>query len=220
MSNPSSRTTSPFHELFSGDYKNYTTQTTPPRTSSRSSSPFDDLLSGDYKKNTAPTTPPRSKNTGPKGLTPMKKSFKGLVSEGDKLKKTISTRINSSGSSLLGDDTNDLDEFKKIDQEYHEKLKSNKNFLKFSADARRIREEKEARMKKYREQGKTDEEIAKLERRRLFAKNVERYGNTTLTKRNGGKTKKRKTRKNNKRKKRTQKKNKRKNKKSKRKTRK
>ena len=209
--------------------------------SSRSNSPvslvdkdFDKLFRGDYKE-PAPTTPPRSKNTGPKGLTPMKESFKGLVSEGDKLKKTISTRINSSGSSgssgssLLGDDgddgdhgydTNDRNEFEKSAQEYREKLKSNKNFLKLKEDARRIREEKGARMKKYSEQGKTDEEIAKLEKMRLFAKKVERYGNRKLTKRNGGKTKKRKTRKNNKRKKRTQKKNKRKNKKSKRKTRK
>jgi len=190
--------------------------------SSRSNSPFDELLSGNYK-NTAiptPTTPPRSKNTGPKGLTPMKKSFKGLVSEGDKLKKTISTRINSSGSSLLGDDSNYQDEFKKSAQEYREKLKSNKNFLKLKEDARRIREEKGARMKKYSDQGRTDEEIAKLEKMRLFAKNVERWGNKnhTGTKR-AGRRKKRRTRKNNKRKKRTQKKNKRKNKKSKRKTR-
>ena len=196
---------------------------------SRSNSPVDkdfkNLLSGDYKNTpmSTPTTPPRSKNTGPKGLTPMKKSFKGLVSEGDKLKDTVSTRtssIGSSGSSLLGDDTNHLDEFKKSAQEYDKKLKSNENFLKLKEDARRIREEKEARMKKYSDQGKTDEEIAKLEKMRLFAKKIERYGNGKLrTTTKAGRRKKRRTRKNNKRKK-TQKKNKRKNKKSKRKTRK
>jgi hypothetical protein len=228
MSNQTSRSNSPFDELFSGDYKK-TAPKNMSNQSSRSNSPiyndFDKLFSGDYKK-TAPKTPPRTSSL-PKGFSPLEKSIRSLHNARHKISSTLREFPEIASQDSQGSmDSGKTDSVYSDDDEFSKKLE--REAEKQKEISRKMREQIEERKKLYATM--SDEEVEAAEKKRMTAQKKSMTAkkiNDKLTiwgnkKHTGtiraGRRKKRRTRKNNKRKK-TQKKNKRKNKKSKRKTR-
>jgi ankyrin repeat protein len=186
--------------------------------SSRSNSPidkdFDELLSGNYKKNTAPKTPPRT-SSYPKGLSPLKESFKLLHDARRNISSTLSEFPEiDSGDSQGSMDSGKTDSVYSDDDEFSKKLE--REAAKHKEISRKLREQFEERKKRYATMSEKEVEAAEKKRRNANRINnkLKNWGNSKLEPTTAGRRKKRKTKKNNKRNKRTQKKNKRKNKKS------
>lgn len=112
MSNPSSRSSSPYNE------------------------DFENLMSGKEVPRRTPETPPRKSE--PKGFTPIKESYSKLQERVEGLTGHIN-HTNTSRS-LMND--HDEEEVKKSKDEFDTKLKSSENFQKFRAAADALRKKK------------------------------------------------------------------------------